>query len=202
MLPIFCARHRNVVPILYGCVIIILVFISGSCHADPVEDISTVHYEIDPIGVKDIYAALMRNSTIRYQGKTYFGYTKWDVRWHYQWIESSESCQIVQTQVYLTVVHTMPRLSHSRNFDTDTIVRFDTFYEALMNHESGHYQLGLQAARKIEHNISKQPGMSTCRLVEEAANQAARKILKDYAEKEKTYDRETGYGQTQGAWIR
>ena len=141
--------------VICGGIIIFSLFISAGCHAEPIEDVTVVYYDIDPANEKDIYAALMRNSTIRYQGKTYFGYTKWDIKWRYRWQESSDSCRIVHTRVYLTVVHTMPRLPDKGNFDAHTTSRFKGFYDALVAHEKGHYRLGSEAARKIDKQINK-----------------------------------------------
>jgi predicted secreted Zn-dependent protease len=44
--------------------------------------------------------------------------------------------------------------------------------------------------------------MEDCPSLERQANALANQILEQYREKERAYDASTGYGKSQGAWLR
>jgi len=79
--------------------------------------------------------------------------------------------------------------------------QFDRYLSALRIHESGHCQIGKNAAATIDRKILSLPEMSDCDDLGVAGNDIGNQTLKEYEEKVKQYDADTEYGRSQGAWL-
>jgi predicted secreted Zn-dependent protease len=76
---------------------------------------------------------------------------------------------------------------------------FYPYLSALRTHESGHYQIGKDAANAIDRGIQGLPIAATCRELEQNANALGDRLLAEYRARERQYDQSTDYGKTQGA---
>jgi predicted secreted Zn-dependent protease len=54
---------------------------------------------------------------------------------------------------------------------------------------------------EIDRALHALPGMSSCRELENAANRQSHAILDRHVARERQYDIDTGFGNTQGAWL-
>lgn len=79
--------------------------------------------------------------------------------------------------------------------------QFDKYLSALRIHELGHYNIGKDAATAIDGKIASLPEMSHCNDLEITANNIGNQTLREYMEKELSYDTTTAYGRSQGAWL-
>ena len=77
--------------------------------------------------------------------------------------------------------------------------RWNNYYDALLKHEQGHQDFGINSAREIETTLHTLGSRKNCETLQNDANAAGHRILKKYAALEKTYDRETNHGMKNGA---
>jgi predicted secreted Zn-dependent protease len=173
--------------------------IAASAYAEVSEALNYVHYDAPITPKQSLLAALNSASSIRQDGRTYHGYTKWDVRWNFWWNENrGRSCRITRVKVSVTSTITLPRLIGGTAAQKE---EFERFSASLKTHELGHHAIGKEAAEEVENAIKTLPEMGDCKQLERAANAAGGKVIREHQEKEKRYDAETRHGKNQGAWL-
>ena len=178
----------------------ILLSLSFSLQAAPIESVEYKYYEISPRTPYEIKPELMRRSPIREGGGTFNGHTDWIVSWKFQSSSSPQGCQLVNHQTTVHVIHTLPALS---SFVTDkrTIEVFNTFNDALTKHEKNHGEHGLTAAREIDKAFGEIQPQQNCRELSRMVNNIGNSIIQKYIFADNEYDRITNNGLTEGAVI-
>ena len=132
------------------------------------------------------------------QDGVYYAHTRWHVQWRFRWTEGAGGCRFTSVNVDLRTEITLPRLNGA---SPQQAALFERFMPALREHETGHHRIAQEAARAIDARLRGMPAMDTCPALEAQANREAERILERYREKERQYDRDTGHGKTQGAWL-
>ena len=141
--------------------------------------------------------ALNAATPILINGKRFHGYTRWYVRWQFQWAPDPQGrCRITQVNTRLTTEVQLPDLRRGTEAQQ---ARFDRYLPALSQHEQGHVQVGRDAAQAIDRAIADMPAASDCATLERNANTLGQALLQEHIEREKQFDVTTGHGATQGA---
>ena len=141
--------------------------------------------------------ALNAATPILINGKRFHGYTRWYVRWQFQWAPDPQGgCRITQVNTRLTTEVQLPDLRRATEAQQ---ARFSRYLPALSHHEQGHVQVGRDAAQAIDRGIADLPAASDCATLERNANTLGQALLQEYVEREKQFDVTTGHGATQGA---
>lgn len=141
--------------------------------------------------------ALNAATPITVDGQRFHGYTRWNVRWSFRWQpEASGRCRITEVTTRLRTEVQLPEL---RRATPGQRALFDRYLPALSRHEQGHVQFGRDAARAIDQGIAQLPTASDCATLERQANALGHRLLREHAEREKQYDRDTRHGASQGA---
>ena len=143
--------------------------------------------------------ALNAATLILVNGKRFHGYTRWYVRWQFQWAPDPQGrCRITQVKTRLTTEVQLPDLRRGTEAQQ---ARFDRYLPALSQHEQGHVQVGRDAAQAIDRAIADMPAASDCATLERNANILGQALLQEHVEREKQFDVTTGHGATQGALL-
>lgn len=143
--------------------------------------------------------ALDRATPIRENGQTFHGYTQWNIQWRYRWHQQPDGrCRLTQNTTTLSAQITLPEL---RQAEPATQRAFAPYFEALRLHELGHVDLARIAARKIDTGVLALPEMGSCEQLEQNTNQLGLQLLEQARQANREYDRATGHGRTQGAWL-
>lgn len=133
-------------------------------------------------------------------GQRFHGHTHWDVRWTFRWWrDASGRCRITKVTTRLRSEVQLPEL---RRATPDQRALFDRYLPALSRHEQGHVQFGRDAARAIDQGIAELPTASDCATLERQANALGHRLLREHAERERQYDRDTRHGASQGAKLK
>lgn len=178
---------------------ILLFLLPGLLLSAPLISSGIEYYEISGNSEQQIRHNLNAKTPVLFKGKKYDAYTKWNVRWNFWWSESQNSCAISKVTVKLDVDQTLPKLIQSDSLTQSLSHQWETYYQALLEHEEGHKSLGLDAANEIEHAIKNLSAQSSCKTLESKANQLGHTIIKKYIKLEKDYDKRTNYGMNEGA---
>lgn len=169
-----------------------------AAHADVTESINYVYYDAPVASGQSLLSALNGASSIRQNGKTYHGYTKWHVRWNFWWQETGSSCRITRVKTTVTSTVTLPRIVGGTAAQKR---EFERFSAALKEHELGHAAIGKEAADAVDSEIRSLAQKRNCSELEHAANSKGNEVIREFQEKEKRYDAETKHGREQGAWL-
>jgi predicted secreted Zn-dependent protease len=184
---------RNLLPVFFST----WIFLSAAAYAEPEIHETFDYYSIYPSRVSDLGRALDAATTIHEDGRTYRGHTHWHVNWHFWWDQRDGNCTINRVQASVDIQYVMPQLSSS--VDARTSAAFRKYDDALLLHEKGHAQHGIQAAREIEEKLLGISSNISCQVTESLANDAGKQIVQKYSAEDVVYDRETDHGRTQGA---
>ena len=176
-----------------------LLWLALPALADVQEHLQEQHYDLQVASGESLSRAIDQASPIRQNGQIYHAYTRWQVQWNFWWREQRDGrCQIDLTRTQLHATITLPRLGGN---DTQQRQRFEQYLGALREHELGHYRIGQAAAAEIDAALRQLAEYPSCAELQRQANQRANAILQRHAEHERRYDRETGHGRSQGAWL-
>ncbi len=196
MLAYFRAGFQSAGPLLLG----LALLLSGSLALAGVEErLDYRYYEVPAQPGESLRQAINRYTPVRQDGKVFHGYTRWQVRWRFYWFqEASGRCRMERVQVNLESEITLPRLSRG---DASQQRRFTSYLEALRRHELGHVDLGRQAAHAIDRHLAGLPPQPDCASLETRANAGGMELLRHFQARERQFDRDTGHGRSQGAYL-
>ncbi len=177
-------------PILLLVILALLPFSQAA--ADVIEKVDTVTYTATATPERTLRQILIAATPIRHEGRRFHGYTNWNIRWNYRWFRAPNgACRITEVTTDLRVTVQLPALSGGSEAQRR---RFDTYLDALRAHEDEHVELSRQAAHRIDREIAALPAVYGCHVLEEQADALGHRILAEFREKEKQYDRKTEHG--------
>ena len=177
----------------------LLLWLALPARAEVQEHLQEQYYDLQVVSGQSLNRALNEASPIRQNGQIYHAYARWQVQWNFWWREQRDGrCRIDLTRTRLNATITLPRLGGG---DAQQRQRFAMYLNALREHELGHYRIGQAAAAKIDTALRQTPEYPSCAELQRQANQRANAILQRHIEQERQYDRQTGHGRTQGAWL-
>jgi predicted secreted Zn-dependent protease len=175
------------------------LLVASSTSAEVLETLRYDYYEVIAHPHQTLLSALNRSSPVLIDRQKFHAYTKWHVDWKFWWDrDQGAACRITSVQTSLTVSITLPKLVGG---NSEQRLEFERYISALKQHESGHYEIGKDAAQEIDREILSFSA-TDCSTLEKAANEKATHTLGRYKEKERTYDADTKHGKTQGAWLK
>jgi predicted secreted Zn-dependent protease len=168
--------------------------------AEVVENLETETYDVPAVPGRTVRQLINQHTPIDRDGRRFHGYTKWWVDWRWRHRESRDGrCTITSVKVNLKGHILLPRILNGTSSQNAV---FERYLAALKEHEEGHYQFGLEAARSIDRALLELPSYPSCKELSAEANATARALLRDQMEKEKQYDRDTRHGATQGVVLK
>lgn len=144
-----------------------------------------------------LYSSLLAASSIRENGKIYFGHTAWQITWDLNWRrDSAGRCTLERIRTHLKATITLPQKAAN---DPRAPGDFERFATALREHELHHRDIARKAARAIDDRIWQSPAMRTCGELEAAANGVGQGRLDETRQRGAAYDEQTAHGCAGGA---
>ena len=180
-------------------VIFLLLGLAPVAGAEPGVMINYDYYDIEGRTAAELREQMDRNGVLWTNGNTYDAYTGWNVKWNYRYRVTDHECSIESVATILNVEFRLPRWIDHADGPLALKEKWDEYMQALRHHEEGHKNIGVKAAAEIERSIAELEPAGNCDDLAEIANQLGRRIISEYAAKEKEYDAQTNFGETQGA---
>lgn len=171
---------------------------SSFLSAEPVVDETYRYYDIfgdDPIAIRQSMNAQRK---LHVKGG-YDAYVSWFLRWRFHYDDDLKGCRIISSSSRLKVKYSLPRLVNLEQKSEQTRIRWQQYYDALIEHEHGHRDWGVKAGIAIEQGLLSMPYYRDCLSLRVEAQRVASNILTKHLRAEKNYDRITRHGATQGA---
>ena len=186
-------------PVLFGALAALLALSPLPVGAQVTEEVDYRSYAAEQHPGIPLLQALDAASPIRVNGQTFHAYTAWVIQWRFSWQQAPDGrCAITRSETRLLAAITLPALVATEGQIQQT---FSDYLAALRHHEEGHVQIARATAAAIDLGILSLPAQDSCPPLETLANQLAERHLEDARRSEREYDRTTGYGHTQGAWL-
>ena len=179
--------------------ITLLVGLVSLAVAGPAVIIDYDYYDIDGLTATELREQMNINGVVWTDGNIYDAYTGWDVKWQYQYRLTGDGCFMKSVAATLNVVFRLPRWTNYAEASGPLQQKWDAYMRSLRRHENGHKDIGIQTAVEIERSLTALEPAPTCDDLAQTANALGRRIISEYAAREKEYDARTNFGETQGA---
>ncbi len=166
------------------------------CQPDVIEQ--TRYYDVEGDDLQSIRQSMNTQRSTAVKGG-YDAYVSWFLTWRFRYDDDLKGCKINAVSTKLKVKYILPRWVDSERSSSKTNAHWQKYYAALLEHEQGHRDWGVNAAIAIEQRLLAMPYASNCLSLRRDAQSLAVRVLADYLRREKRYDRDTRHGATQGA---
>jgi predicted secreted Zn-dependent protease len=170
-----------------------------SASGEPELHVDYEYYEIRGETAEQLRQAMNAQGTVWKNGKTYDAFTSWNVSWAFERRTGKDGCYVDSVKTVVKVLHRFPKWKDRLFAPQDLQEKWGTYMKALKEHEDGHKDIAVGAAREIEWALSGLDASPNCEEIRIRANALAREILGKYEEQESAYDAITRFGETQGA---
>jgi predicted secreted Zn-dependent protease len=159
----------------------------------------TETYKVFGIDEKSIRSYMKDHSPCR-QGKEVFdASTTWYVEWFFKWQYANGMYHITEANSNVEIKYIMPQWPDKEKAHTSIQEKWECYFKALSEHEFGHRNIAIEAAKAVNLAIIDIPPGSTSQSLEISANAAANRVLERYRTQEREYDRQTDHGKKTGA---
>lgn len=125
--------------------------------------------------------------------------TSWYVEWNYPYQKGAGGCATGPVKTTVTVVTQLPKWNPPPNVGPDLIAKWERYLAKLEEHEKGHRDIALKAARAVAQSLQSLAPQSSCEEMERVADAEGKRILNMARDTERTYDETTDHGAKQGA---
>ena len=193
--------QRFWLPCLLAIALCFSIIVSNPAIAknSPIISIKTHYYDIQDSSSTQLRSQLNQLGIVDPNtGDRFDAYTRWQVRWSYNYLPIGNQCQITNPKVNIDVTFTMPRWNNSANASVELKKRWNRYITALQTHEDGHKNHGINAGKDVLQTLTNLITPS-CQQISNVANQKGQEVIKQYNLKDIEYDRLTNHGLTQGA---
>jgi predicted secreted Zn-dependent protease len=145
-------------------------------------------------------AALKQVGATNANGDHFAANTRWQLRWNFR-VEQhpGASCGLASAKTELDIRMTLPRWMPPKNASPALVKKWNTFADALRKHEDGHRDIAVEAARVVTDRVGAAQSENDCATLKQRLQRIADDTLREYRDKESSYDVTTLHGLTQGA---
>jgi predicted secreted Zn-dependent protease len=147
--------------------------------------------------VEQIGESLLDNGPV-WEGRHAYALTRWHFSWGWRTLQEGDACRLADVRVKVAVEITLPQWVDWHRGSRRLQGRWERFERALLIHEHGHRDLGFRAASEIFRQLTAARA-SECLDVGVIARARARAVIQRYERLNDRYERDTRWGQTQGA---
>jgi predicted secreted Zn-dependent protease len=145
-------------------------------------------------------AALKQVGSTSKSGDRFAASTRWQLRWNFR-VEQhpGASCELASAKTELDIHMTLPRWVPPRNASPVLVKKWNRFADALRKHEDEHRDIAIEAARVVTDRVAAAAPETDCATLKKRLGRIADDTLREYKDKDSSYDVTTMHGQTQGA---
>lgn len=130
-------------------------------------------------------------------GNRVFGYASTHIAWRYRYREENGECRLGDIAVELDTRIQLPGWQPSEGAGR-IVAKWSGFLLRLAEHEYGHRDLGVEAAKAVRDALERMPAWP-CDSIQARADAVGGEIIEGLRAAHRDYDRETRHGQLQGA---
>jgi predicted secreted Zn-dependent protease len=160
----------------------------------------TVQYhDVEGDTAATLLAALKRVSYARPSGDTFAAAnTKWRLRWNVSVQPTKSGCALESATTELDVEMNLPRWTPPSGARPGLVKSWNTFAAAVRKHEDGHREIAIDAVREVDRKLQGARTARSCDALRTNLKRVAEATVREYREKDNSYDVTTMHGRTQG----
>ncbi|MES3021172.1 MAG: DUF922 domain-containing protein [Pseudomonadota bacterium] len=166
--------------------------------SDLTDPLTVEYYSVGGATLQEIRAQIKTLGPRGDDGKVWDGYTRWNVRWTYNFVSEGRICKVKSFTTTLKVVMTLPKWNKPPDAPPRLVGQWDRYIAALTLHEDGHYDFAVAATEKIKRMIAGKSSAASCAELGREINAEGNAISGQYVKKNAHYDADSTHGKTQG----
>lgn len=175
---------------------LILLFVGSAAQAKVELWENYVYYPVNASSKQELIAATAAHTPIKKDGLSDIADSSYAIQWRFYVKNWNRQCRIDTYVTDLRIEVTLPKLQVSTTEVQDLWARW---YPNLLRHEMKHVAIAKKAANDIDDALRSLGSKANCKLLEQEANAVANEILAKAKAAQLAYDKETRYGETEGA---
>ncbi|MDB4948669.1 MAG: hypothetical protein JWM27_1318 [Gemmatimonadetes bacterium] len=158
-------------------------------------------YRVEGGNARDISRSMQARRPWR-DGSGSTGLTVWNVSWQARWVQAGPTCRAESTDVWLQVDVFLPEWRPRSDAGPQVAADWQAYVAALAVHEAGHVGIASSAASAVSRALD-EFSAPACIGMRAHMRAEVERILDEYRGRDRSYDRKTRHGATQGAhWPR
>ena len=186
-----------------GFVVIFLAFVATPLHASEREGPEihdTVQYhDVTGNTEAELIASLKRVAYADPTGDRFAAAnTRWRLRWNLSVQPDKSGCRLLSATAELDVEMNLPRWNAPEDARPDLVRRWDKFAAAVRKHEDGHRDIAIDAVREVADRLQNVTTGRDCAALRKSLGRIAEATVREYRDKEDSYDVTTMHGRAQG----
>jgi predicted secreted Zn-dependent protease len=157
------------------------------------------YHDLEGDTATELLAALRRVSYAKPKGDHFAAAnTRWRLRWNVSVQPETGGCRLVSATSALDVEMNLPRWTPPANARPGLVKSWDTFAAAVRKHEDGHRDIAIEAVREVDRRLQGERTARSCDALRKNLSRIAESVVREYREKDDSYDVTTMHGRTQG----
>lgn len=184
--------------VMLAILLILSVFSKSQAQIPEVFE-KTETYKVFGNSERSLRENLDKNSPCKQDGKIFDAFTTWYVKWFFKWKYNEGKFEISEANSNVEIKFVMPDWVDKSKASNSLQKKWEKYFAALQEHEAGHRNIGVEAAKAVIVAIKNVPPAFSSETLEKNANAAANRVLERYRTQEEEYDRLTEHGETTGA---
>lgn len=123
------------------------------------------------------------------RGSRVWGQCAWRIRWEFKHRRDATSCRIGEMTLFLGATMKLPRWMDESDAPADLRGQWTDFAKRLRQHEDGHRNNGIAAARDLARRLRGLPEFRTCEDLNAEITRAHERVRSEYAQLDLAFDR-------------
>jgi predicted secreted Zn-dependent protease len=157
------------------------------------------YHDVEGDTASALLAALKRVSYARPNGDTFAAAnTKWRLRWNVSVQPTKSGCALESATTELDVEMNLPRWTPPAGARPGLVKSWNTFADAVRKHEDGHREIAIDAVHEVDRRLQGARTARSCDALRTNLKRVAEAAVREYREKDNSYDVTTMHGRTQG----
>lgn len=157
------------------------------------------YYEIKGNTEDQLRHEMCRNGCKWKDGRTYDSVTNWQVKWDYDYDRAPQACSADSFRATVDITFRYPKWVRTDDVTGPLTAKWDAYMKSLVEHETGHRDMAVEAAAELSRAVADLPPAPTCAELDHAVRSLCHERLNRLNVDAKEYDEATRHGSVQGA---
>ncbi|MEK6744366.1 MAG: DUF922 domain-containing protein [Nitrospirota bacterium] len=157
------------------------------------------YYEIRGNSEDELRSEMCRNGCKWKDGKIYDSVTNWHVTWDYDHERAPQACSADSFRATVNITFRYPKWIKTGGVPGPLAVKWDSYMKSLVEHETGHRDMAVEAAAELSLAVAGLAPAPTCAELDRAVRSLCRERMRKLDADAKEYDEATYHGSAQGA---
>ena len=160
------------------------------------------YYSFSADDLRSAHASMFEASPIVIDGRKFSGLMEWEWEWRAAYDTADGNCAPGRIVTRASSNITLPKWTSYEDASYQDRVEWDRASQVLLRHEKKHETIAKMAVKEFERKANRLPAAAECETLTAQINDLFDRYMKQANTQNKSYDRRTDHGRTEGAKLR